>query len=47
MPNCQIWEILLQEAAKCDLVCFNCHMEIHYPNLQMGHPGLEPGTNGL
>jgi hypothetical protein len=41
------WHILLEEAAKCDLVCFNCHMEIHHPELKVGHPGFEPGTNGL
>jgi endogenous inhibitor of DNA gyrase (YacG/DUF329 family) len=27
------WESLLEEAAKCDLVCMNCHMEIHHPEL--------------
>jgi hypothetical protein len=27
------WETLLQEANKCDLVCMNCHMEIHHPEL--------------
>jgi len=27
------WESLLEEAAKCDLVCMNCHMEIHHPDL--------------
>lgn len=28
------WESLLEEAAKCDLVCMNCHMEIHHPELE-------------
>jgi hypothetical protein len=23
------WESLLNEANKCDLLCFNCHMELH------------------
>lgn len=27
------WESLLKEAEKCDLVCMNCHMEIHHPEL--------------
>lgn len=25
------WEILVEEAEKCMLLCHNCHMEIHYP----------------
>lgn len=24
------WNKILDEMNKCDLVCFNCHMEIHY-----------------
>lgn len=28
------WKALLEEAAKCDLVCMNCHMEIHHPDLE-------------
>lgn len=27
------WDSLLKEAEKCDLVCMNCHMEIHHPDL--------------
>lgn len=26
------YERLVKEASKCDLMCHNCHMEIHYPN---------------
>lgn len=25
------WEILLAESKKCQLLCHNCHMELHYP----------------
>jgi len=28
------WDALLEEFAKCDLVCMNCHMEIHHPELE-------------
>lgn len=24
------WSKILEEVEKCDLVCFNCHMEIHW-----------------
>ena len=36
---------LLEESRKCDLLCSNCHMEIHYPHLDLLvlPPGLEPG----
>lgn len=27
------WEWCLSEAKKCDLVCANCHRNIHYPSL--------------
>lgn len=26
------WERMKKEAEKCDLVCHNCHAEIHYEN---------------
>jgi|688.fasta_scaffold964711_1 hypothetical protein len=26
------WEVLLEEAKKCDLLCFHCHNDLHYPN---------------
>jgi hypothetical protein len=36
------------EASKCLLLCNNCHMELHHPNLKMVPPtGLEPVTFGL
>jgi hypothetical protein len=41
------WDILLEEVAKCDLVCFNCHMEIHHPELEMGRVGIEPTSKVL
>jgi hypothetical protein len=25
------WEKIEKEAAKCKLLCFNCHMELHHP----------------
>lgn len=28
---------ILQEAQKCELLCHNCHNEIHYPDLEMNH----------
>lgn len=27
-------KILIEEAKKCQLLCSNCHMEIHYPNYE-------------
>lgn len=24
------WEVLVNEASKCDLLCMNCHMELRY-----------------
>lgn len=27
------WESLVKEAEKCDLLCMNCHMETHHPDL--------------
>ena len=27
------WETLESEANKCQLLCANCHLELHYPNL--------------
>ena len=27
------FEILLEEVEKCDLLCHNCHMELHNPDL--------------
>lgn len=42
--NCT-WEKLVEEANKCELLCHNCHNEIHHPDLKMvGSLGLEPRT---
>lgn len=27
------WEVLVKEAKKCELLCHNCHMEEHHPEL--------------
>lgn len=29
------WQVILDEVAKCILLCTNCHMEEHYPNLDI------------
>ena len=29
------WDILVEEANKCSLLCMNCHMELHYPHRSM------------
>lgn len=29
------WQAVLDEVAKCILLCANCHMEEHYPNLDI------------
>jgi hypothetical protein len=29
------WDAVLEEVSKCILLCANCHMEEHYPNLDM------------
>lgn len=39
------WEKVLQEAEGCQLVCANCHMEIHHG--VVGPMGLEPITPAL
>lgn len=49
------WDLILNEASKCDLLCQICHHELHHPQLKIkkprwanieaiGPPGLEPGT---
>ncbi len=27
------WEALVNESQKCQLLCANCHLELHHPNL--------------
>lgn len=27
------WDTIAEEAAKCDLLCANCHAELHHPEL--------------
>ena len=39
------WKSILSEWAKCDLLCHNCHMELHYPDkLMVRVEGIEPTT---
>lgn len=33
------WETCLKEARKCDLLCANCHAEVHAGMLQIARPG--------
>lgn len=37
------WDVLLKEAAKCVLLCQNCHMELHHPDLAISE---EDGSDG-
>ncbi len=41
------WEKLVEEANKCNLLCHNCHMEIHYPDNVVRPTGFEPITKKL
>lgn len=27
------WEVIIAEASKCELLCSNCHAEVHHPEL--------------
>ena len=38
------WEALLEEVAKCILLCLNCHTELHHPACLMGADGNDPST---
>ncbi len=35
-------ESILQEVAKCKLLCHNCHAELHNPNLDLAKLSIEP-----
>lgn len=41
------YQLCLDELDKCDLLCFNCHMEIHDEWEMVGVVGIEPTTQGL
>lgn len=41
------WDLILKESKKCKLLCSNCHMEQHYPHLNLGREGFEPTTYPL
>jgi hypothetical protein len=29
--GCRTWDAIVEEANKCQLLCQNCHHELHYP----------------
>lgn len=41
------WSDILEEAKKCDLLCSNCHRELHNPRMKIGPEGFEPPTKAL
>ena len=38
--HCRKWELLIKELDKCDLVCSNCHDEIHEGLISIDGSGL-------
>lgn len=38
------WKVLVEEAAKCVLLCHNCHMELHHPDLAIREDGSDGWT---
>lgn len=38
LRNCsnRSWEALTEEAAKCELLCLNCHSDLHHPAFRLG-----------
>ena len=41
-------ETLQKEVSKCQLLCHNCHSELHHPSLEMvGLAGFVPATARL
>ena len=38
------WSVILEEVAKCILVCSNCHKEIHHPDAALGQSSIRNGV---
>lgn len=42
------WDSILKEFKKCDLLCANCHFELHNPDKNLiGATGIEPAIHRL